>query len=282
MINLLHAGYRRMFHSKLLYFLCSVMFLIVFFYSLALYVLGISQGGGNGFASTDNFVLSFPSIALIPTIGMAIYIFGANLIGKDFEFQTIKNKIIIGNSKIKIYLVHWILVFSAGMLFYLAYYFGVLTVGMALVGKPFRLLYAFDVLKLLGYQVLLVLTYASVVTSICHITKNKTVSVILLLVSGVVLMTLGYSIIDRLNEPEFWKDYETGQLIVNSGYIKPGFLRSLLTFVVHFFPSCSSCYFMLSTGLSEIPLLEISIYAIVFIVLFSVLGLYIFHRSDLK
>ena len=126
------------------------------------------------------------------------------------------------------------------------------------------------------------LTYASVVTSICHITKNKTVSVILLLVSGVVLMTLGYSIIGRLNEPEFWKDYETGQLIVNSGYIKPGFLRRMMTFVVHFFPSCSSCYFMLSTGLSEIPLLEISIYAIVFIVLFSVLGLYIFHRSDLK
>lgn len=277
MLNLLRASYRRMFKSKLLYLFMILMFLIVLFYCVAY----IMFGDGVSF-STDQFVISFPSIALIPTIGIAIYVFGANFIGKDFEYLTIKNKIIVGNSKIIIYLINLLVVFSAGMLFYLAYYLSVLTIGMGLIGKPFLVLYAFDVFKLLAYQVLLVLTYAAVTTSVVMITKNKMASVVILIVLGVILMTVGYSLISRLNEPEYWTDYDTGELIYNSSYIKPGFWRTLLTFIVNFFPSCSSCYFMVSGSLDSIPLGEISIYAAIFIVIFTGMGIYLFNKSNLK
>ena len=122
MLNLLYANFRRLFKSKLLYLGSLAMFVIVILYSVALYLIG-----ENSYASVDNFVITLPSIALIPTLGMAIYIFGANFIGKDFEYLTIKNKIIIGNSKTKIYLASLIATFSAGIIFYVVYYLGVLT-----------------------------------------------------------------------------------------------------------------------------------------------------------
>ena len=277
MLNLLYANFRRLFKSKLLYLGSLTMFVIVILYSVALYVIG-----ENSYASVDNFVITLPSIALIPTLGMAIYIFGANFMGKDFEYLTIKNKIIIGNSKTKIYLASLIATFSAGIIFYVVYYLGVLTIGMILVGHPLQMLKINEVFSLLGYQLLLILTYSSIVTAVTYISRNKTFSVVFLIVLAVILMTVGYSLLSRLNQPEYYINYDTGEKILNTSYIAPGSLRSFLTFIVNFFPSTSSCYFMISSSLNLIPLLTITIYALIFIILSTIIGIYLFNKSNLK
>lgn len=277
MLNLLHANFKRLVKSKLFYIFSILMFLIVAFYSLILKIYSSNGSMGN---SVDLFFISFPSISLIPTIGIAVSVMGSVFLGQDFNYGTIKNKIIMGKTRIEIYLSSLITVFVAGVFFYLSYYLAVFTIGMITIGNPLVFLDKVDVIKLMLYQLLLVLTYSSIATAITFITKNMTASVVILIIFSVVLMTVGYSLIARLNEPEFWYN-ENGSLIYNEGYIS-GTKRVILTFIVNFFPSCQSCYFMLNPTISEMSLGIMSTYLLFFFIISSSLGILLFSKTDLK
>lgn len=278
MLNLLHANFRRLLRSKLFYSFMALMFLIVVFYVVVLLFI---SGSSIMNASIDSFVISFPSIALIPTIGIAVSVMGTVFLGQEFNYGTIKNKLIMGKTRLEIYSAGLITVFMAGVAFYLAYYLGVFTIGLIAIGNPMAILSELDLIKILFYQLLLVLAYSGIATAITFTTKNMTASVIILIICSVILMTVGYSIIARLNEPEFYKNYETGELILNTGYLT-GFKRSALTFIVNLFPSTQSCYFMANPDISGIPFGNMIIYLIFFFIIVSSLGILLFRRTDLK
>ncbi len=129
MAELLAEGYRRLFKGKRFYIVMGVIAAIAVMFTV-LYKFINSMSGGIGNTSGIRMPadpLLFDAIGILPLL---IGIAAGMLIVQDFKNNTIRNKVIIGHSRVKIYLANWIVSVTV-MIIYMAVY---LVVAAALGG----------------------------------------------------------------------------------------------------------------------------------------------------
>ena len=121
MAELLAEGYRRLFKGKRFYIVMGVVAAIAVLFTMLYHFInsmasGLIGGGLDEGIPADS--LLFEGIGVMPLL---VGIAAGMLIVQDFRNNTIRNKVIIGHSRIKIYLANWIVSVTV-MLIYLAVY----------------------------------------------------------------------------------------------------------------------------------------------------------------
>lgn len=168
MYKLLNAGFYRLRKNKIFWGII-VITLCMGYFCLKL------KGAGSGIdlLLLDNLV----------TIGLFISIFTSLFVGLEYANGTIRNKIVVGHSRIKIYLSNLIISITVGILIEFVYMLFVTIIGLPILGGLQMPISQF--IKILLNIVMIIVTYSSIfncITLLCNdITMSTVIGIILIL-----------------------------------------------------------------------------------------------------
>ena len=102
---------------------------IFWFLVLCMFAYGVYSALNIASEARMGFVLDGCLFECLPMMGLISAIFTSLFIGSEYSDGTIRNKIIVGHSRIRIYLVNFIVCAIASVLFSLSYTVGVFVIG---------------------------------------------------------------------------------------------------------------------------------------------------------
>ena len=102
---------------------------IFWFLVLCMFAYGVYSTLNIASEARMGFVLDGCLFECLPMMGLISAIFTSLFIGSEYSDGTIRNKIIVGHSRIRIYLVNFIVCAIASVLFSLSYTVGVFVIG---------------------------------------------------------------------------------------------------------------------------------------------------------
>lgn len=248
MAELLAEGYRRLFKGKRFYIvltiLCCLGLLYIALYRYAEKIIGDGMG-------LDADFLLFSNLGIMP---LFIAIAGGMLIRADFANNTIRNKIIIGHSRLNIYLANWIVTASIALIYEAVFALLVLAIGIPVLGAgtiPSKeITYNFLI------TIPLLLAFVSIIVFLCSVLRN---------LAGSIISIAMHYIAEMIAIPLF--------------YIKNEDLRQ---FIYEAVPSLQMS--IIQQGFDQIPdhAVLLPTYSIIISIIFTIAGIYLFNKADLK
>ncbi len=220
----------------------------------------------------------------LPIFCLVTSIFTSTFLGLDYQNGSIKNKIIVGHDRTKIYLSNLIITFIASLLVYLVFVFIICLGGYYIFEK---LNINIDFLLNILIIIFIIFAYVSISNFIIMSINDDILSPILSIIISFVLIFMSFSLLSSLSElkyshsnDEFYIN-ELGQEIKdteNPNYVK-GIKRKVYETLVNFLPTGQA--FQLSREM-KVNLYLFLIYSAGFIVVFNGMGIYIFKHKELK
>ena len=231
-----------------------------------------------GQITLDNVMNDF-----IMYIGLFIAIFISIFVGKEYSEGIIRNKIIVGHSRIKVYLSKLIITIIASILCELIYIGIILLVGIPLFGKLQMSVSQFTISMLNTFLVIIV--YCSIfnfITMICsEITVSITINILFIISMFVIELFVGYI----ANSPKYSTHsyVEDGiEYIIsqepNPNY--PGDSKVNLAKIIYLFIPQGQAIKIANMDMKS--LCQMPIYSITLIIISSIMGLFLFSKKDLK
>ena len=281
MSKLLRSDFRRLFRSKLFY-LCLVPTAVVMMFALFnnLHYLEVME---NLELPIDNLLFMGTTVIVFP-----IAIFTSFFVGTDYSDGTMRNKVLVGNSRSAIYLSHFITtsVASLAMLVIgtaLVLFLGVFWMG-GLVTSP----------AILIPQILCclisVVALNSIIVALAMLIPHKAICAVVCLVSAIVMINIVAPFLwDRLEAaepmtPEMTYTDTDGVVHVIPEEINPqyptGAKRIILQLCYDTLPTAQMYQYSYEELPKNIELFPI--YSVLLISIFSTAGVCIYKRRDLK
>ncbi len=217
-------------------------------------------------------------------IGILAAEFIALFVGTEYSDGAIRNKIVVGQSRLSIYFANLISGFTASFLCMAGYMLSCLAVGAPLLGwftKPAPLL-----LSAIAGSVVMLAAFCAMFTFVSMNCAKKSTSVVICLLGVFALLIFAVYLNAALEAPEFIQSYELsvdGQVALaplepNPMYIT-GAKRELYQFLYDLLPTGQSVQYT-TLGFTD-PLRLMGLSAVVAAV-FSAAGATLFRRKDLK
>ena len=178
-------------------------------------------------------------------IGVLSAAFISLFLGTEYSDGAIRNKIVVGHSRLTIYFANLITGFAASLTCMAGYMLACLAVGAPLLGwftKPASLL-----LWAIAGSVVMLAAFCAIFTFVAMNCSRKATSVVICLLGVFVLLIVTVVIDGRLNAPEFIQGYEmsfNGQVVDTVPEPNPRYLRGTERAVYQFL------YDLLPTGQS--------------------------------
>lgn len=266
MLNLLKSDLKRIFKDKLVLIgfiiVCGLSLMTIFLY-LLIQKLYILSGNEQELASLiyNSKFLFLSSFSSSSNAGVMIPIFVSVVLIKDFRYGTIRNKIISGKSRLAIYLSNYISGLILGLTLYMISVFINLSVGTLLLGygTEFNSDEFWCIILNCGYGILNYMVFLSCSIFIAIITKKSGLSIAINIV-GVLLL----SILTTLTSVDFISDVVKNIAMINPMYGNNVIVNGLLW-----------------RGSLKDNLMTL-IPSICYNVLFTLFGIIIFKKQDLK
>lgn len=236
MSKLLSANFLRLRHSRLFWAGMLLMFLFGLLQVLSLYNMHVRYGYDTVLDST---LFSYTIL-----IGLVTAIFTSLFVGTDYSDGTIRNKLIVGHTRIAIYLANLVTMGAAALLFCLSCLTSTLAFGLPLLGTPVTGLQT--LCPLLFGSLLLALAFAAIYTMVGMVCSNKAAVAVICLVALMLLMIGSSWVVAMLTEPEFYENYTLtdGEMEVIENVRNPryptGVWRDVLEFLNDFLPTGQS------------------------------------------
>ena len=236
MSKLLSANFLRLRHSRLFWAGMLLMFLFGLLPVLSLYNMHVRYGYDTVLDST---LFSYTIL-----IGLVTAIFTSLFVGTDYSDGTIRNKLIVGHTRIAIYLANLVTMGAAALLFCLSCLVSTLAFGLPLLGAPVAGLQT--LCPLLFGSLLLALAFAAIYTMVGMVCSNKAAVAVICLVALMLLMIGSSWVVAMLTEPEFYENYTLtdGEMEVIENVRNPryptGVWRDVLEFLNDFLPTGQS------------------------------------------
>lgn len=270
MCKCLSADFARMFRNKTFWLLFAGVFLIGAYVTLQQY-----------FASFEVSVMSGTLFLYAVVVPVALSVFLPLFIGREYSDGTMRNKLVVGHSRISVYLSFLVVSFTAAFIFcvvYLSVYFAgvLLTSGFPEDGK-------WLIVPLLS-SLALMLVFCSILVFLCMICRNRTVSAIIGILTVMSLFLFGVYANARLSEAEFYPGLQMsvdGQIISEEMIENPSYLRGVKRQVYEFLDNAlpgGQTIRLMSLQTERMPL-KISCSA-AFSVLFTAAGILVFRRKN--
>lgn len=276
MNNLLSAHFARLWRSKT-FWLCAA-FMVG--YAVLCQIQNYFDFAAYGVASSlENALYGY-----IVFYGIIQSIFTSLFIGTEYSDGTLRNKLVVGHSRLAVYVSLWILSASAGLILcLLSLFFGIL------VGLP--LLNGFqssaqDILCLLLGHLGLIIAYSSIFTLIALLCQNKAASAVISLLLAFILLFVGVYISAKLSEPPVYSNVymtETGvteEEVPNPNYLE-GTTREVYEFLYDCIPGGQTLQLTSSSQLPS-PFWPLPLYSLFIGGICTGLGIWIFYRKDIR
>ncbi len=196
MINLLSAGFSRLFKKRTFYIGVIVMALYGASDVISAFLDNISG------LDTELDDIFFMYCLLVPIL-MAV--FCPLFIGTEYSEGTMRNKIITGHKRAVIYMSNFIICAAAGLMMCAAYVIICLGLGIPLIG-----FFAGDIGALIaqaGCSLAMLLSVTGIFTHISLMIKSKSVSAVICVIFAFVTVLAGMMLDSLLREPEYWEQY---------------------------------------------------------------------------
>lgn len=220
MCNCLRADFVRLFRSR-------------FFWILTVFLFGSGV-----FSAFDEFsrVIENDLLSIIAAVMLLGAVFAAFFIGTDYSDGTIRNKLIVGNSRAAVWFSNLIVCCAAAELMYLSFVLPMVILGLT-VGKVF-LQTAGELLFRLLIQNIALLAVIALIVLITMLVKSRSSAIVIGTFLSLGLFITAMFIEGRLSEPEYFQgmmyvdedgnlQYDTETKEANPNYLR-GTARQVL------------------------------------------------------
>ncbi len=297
MINLLKANLDRLIKSKL--FIIFVIFVVGLSAVLIYNNYSNIEKYGSQDKNVHQLVLNYSQIS-----GFIVAVFTCLYLGVEYSEGGIRNKVITGYKRTKIYLSNLIIIAGFNIILYLLFVGISLAIGTPLLSKANAVIKEFP--KYLIYIFLLILAYSSIITFIGMSISNSTVVVLTIMIITVGSFVFGFysrSVAEKIEHPYSIFQDESGELVTeilddyNSRYpgdflvnlhdklLKINPLGQALTIcqeAVTIYDGVEYWQMLGSFTTKDIDMSKFPIYSLADIIVFTGLGLIVFNKKELK
>lgn len=220
-----------------------------------------------------------------PLVGPFIAVFSAHLWGSDYEYGTLRNKIICGHAREEVYFSNLLLIICAGLNTALIWLVINGILGISLLGAANLSLSLGEMALYIFSSLLMVIALSSVCCMLANLAENKSSATLLCVGVVVAMVIIGMLLYDRFAEPEFspgWVWDASNPTVrwhpENEKFVAEP-LRILLEFFICLTPGGQSVI-LCEEGAEHLIMLPLcSVFAFL---LSSIIGIYCFKRKNLK
>lgn len=279
MLNLLSTNFSRL--KKNSPFIFSVAFMVVYVVAVIIYTVN-QKFLGSEIAFETLFMNGYGLGGMIAFPGMLLSIVCGIFIGTDFSDGTLRNKLIVGKSREKIYLANYITCVAIGIILNLIYVTVISVIGIPWLGGIEMPIQSFLYIVLDG--TLMICAYAAIFNMIAMVLKDKTTGVVVGMVITLLSMFLSLYLMNRTFEPEFvtigkFVDGAFAEEIVpNSKYLSDGAKR-IVQVIIDILPSGQSIQL---SHLTAPNIQYMWLYSVGVIGVTNFVGISVFKKADLK
>ncbi len=263
MHKLLIANFSRIKKNKLFWCLCGVMALA----SLVMILNALSRPN----TTVDNAIAAF----VIP-IELAVAVFVSIFLGTEYGDGTIRNKLIIGHTRQRIYLANLTAALTCTAGLFASYMLPVLLIGFPGLGLP-----SGQTVKIIAVGFVTLMAYCALFTMISTIYANKAGATAVNLVLAFVLLVAGIFLTSYLLQPEYIPAYGIGNELeyVHNPHYVAGARRILLQILTNILPGGQATQFLMNIiG----PLWTLPLYSAGICVACTTVGMIVFGKKDIK
>lgn len=288
MSKLLRANFARLWKSMIFWIGMLFMFgigLLVLYseYRHKLHIMHLMQMEDYHLSIDGSLFGSCMYIPMVASVFMGLFI------GTEYSDGTIRNKLIVGNSRVAVYFANFIVALSASIMMHLVYIITIIMIGVPVIGNIEQKVETLVILFLMSIITLTaIIAIFMFISMLIHSKANA--SVVAILVAMAMTMSASY-INARLSEPEYYEAYsvtftdESGEVHeeksekeLNPYYLR-GAKRKAYEFMLDFLPGCQ----MLQIAYQEVSdYVRLPLYSLGIIVVVSAGGMIWFRRQDLK
>ncbi|MEG0504279.1 MAG: ABC transporter permease subunit [Raoultibacter sp.] len=220
-------------------------------------------------------------------IGLVSPLFCGLLLGTEYSDGTMRNKLIVGQKREKIYLSSFIVCTCSAVMMVASNYTAVALVGIPLLGGIEVPIASF--LSMTFTSLMLTVAFCALLTAIGTNIQNKSSSLITNILSVSLLFVVAILINSALNEPEYLIDYmriisvdpiDGAELATepNPAYIT-GVTRSIYQFYLDALPTGQAIQL---SQMSAPNGLQLPFYSCIVSIVSTIAGLWIYRKKDLK
>ena len=284
--NLLSAGMYRLLRSKVFYvaIVASVL--------LEIWIISVNRQGSNEEMGLEN--QGFFSFGMF--LPLVLSTFCGLFLGADHANGTLRNQLIAGHSKAKVYLANLLLSAGVGLCCYGASIVSGLLLGLG-TGSTFQ----FDRLEMVTYFLGLLgmtLGAVSLTTLIANLFTSRSVGIVASLLLAIGMLFFAGNLSNTMTQPATIPQFTRFEQVINGNTIvgyepdphlpevpnpayPQGMWRVFLVFLWNWLPACQGIQFSEAIVTTEnlLPLLG---YMAVFIAFTTAIGLVVFQRKDVK
>lgn len=284
MNKLLSANFMRLSKNKIFYLAMIFMFCLGLWAVIMRYK-DIKNIPDYPFSSPDGLLFTgsmFISIIIAVFIGI--------FVGTEYSDGTIRNKLIIGHSRIKVYLSNLIVCITAAFLIHLMYIAVIVCLGIPIIGKfeiPAKTLIPFILCSFFTVAAL-----SAIFLLISMIIHSKAAAAVSAIILSIVFIMSALSINEMITAPEYYQPYayfdESGTIQQSEPTKNPRYLtgskRAVYQTLYDLLPVCQ--FLQISETSDELikdgKLTKFSLNSFSIIVITTGAGVILFRNKDLK
>jgi len=172
---------------------------------ISMFAYGVYSASNAASGARTGFILDGCVFEFVPIMGIVAAIFISLFVGSEYSDGTIRNKLVTGHSRMRIYLANFIVCSIACVLVSLAYIAGIIVVSSSKGGK---LLTEMSVIALfLLCSIFVSVAFTSIMTMLAVLNSNKAGNVVVSMILALVLLVSSSYIYQRLGEKEIYDNY---------------------------------------------------------------------------
>lgn len=228
--------------------------------------------------SLDSGFFSYAAFIII-----AASVFCSLFTGTEYSDGTIRNKIVVGHTRISVYLSNLIACAAADFFLCLSYLISALAAGIPLLGF-FQTDIKIIVVFILDIFVM-TLAFSAIYTFIAMLCQNKAITAVICILGAFIFLFCGSYINARLEEPETYGAYTftaEGQEISEEAEPNPNYLdgtkRKVYEFLYDFLPGGQAIQL---SSMTAVHLWQLPLYSCIITILCTGFGIVFFRRKDL-
>lgn len=279
MCNLLSANAARLKKNKP--FIISIFIMII--YAIGAFAYAKMQAANGSAITFDTVFLNGYGLGgFIAFPGIILSIVCSIFVGTDFSDGTLRNKIVVGKSRNKIYFANFISCAGIGVLLNVVYSAIICMIGLPSLGGIEMPVKSFIFIILDG--IFMIVAYAAIYNMIAMLSKDKTTAVIIGLVLTIVSMFLSLYLMMRTFEPEFVSQATmvngeiVEEVVRNSKYLGEN-ARKVVQVIIDVLPSGQSVQL---SHLTAPNIQFMYLYSLIIIFVSNFIGVSVFKKTNLK
>lgn len=172
---------------------------------ICMFIYGVYSASNFASEASAGFAIDGCVFDFVPFMGLVAAIFISLFVGSEYSDGTIRNKLVVGHSRMQIYLANLIACSLACVLISLAYVAGVIVVSSSKGGE---LLTETSIIAMcLICSLFLSIAFTSIMIMLAILNTNKAGNVVVSMILALIMLVSSSYIYQRLGEPETYDNY---------------------------------------------------------------------------